>query len=153
MDLPHRPVAVIFDMDGLIFDTEALYQEAIVAAAGDVGQRMTPAIFHSMIGRPWLQTRQFLVEHYGSSFPVDEFRAAWHRHFDVIVATRLSLKPGVVELLDTLDNLHLPRAIATSSAHRTVQHHLTAHDLEERFHDVVAHAATTRPASRLPIPI
>jgi HAD superfamily hydrolase (TIGR01509 family) len=146
--LPHRPLAVIFDMDGLIFDTETLYQEAIMAAAIDVGQEMTPAIFHSMIGRPWLQTRRFLLEHYGSSFPIDEFRAAWHRHFDVIVATRLSLKPGVVELLGTLDEFGLPRAIATSSSHQTARHHLTAHDLVDRFHQVVAHGdyAAGKPA-------
>jgi HAD superfamily hydrolase (TIGR01509 family) len=148
VELPRRPAAVIFDMDGLLFDTEALYQEAIMTAAGDVGREMTPAIFHSMIGRPWLQTRQFLLEHYGSSFPVDEFRAAWHRHFDVIVATRLALKPGAVELLDTLDALDLPRAIATSSSHRTAQHHLTAHELVDRFHQVVAHGdyAAGKPA-------
>jgi len=143
MPLPRRPAAVIFDMDGLIFDTEVLYQEAIMAAADEVGQPMTPEIFRSMIGRPWLQTRQFLVEHYGDAFAVDQFRAAWHRHFDVIVATRLSLKPGVLELLDALDRLKLPRAIATSSAHRTVQHHLAAHDLARRFHHVVAHGDYT----------
>ena len=138
MKLPHRPEAVIFDLDGLLFDTESLYQEAIMAAADDVGQEMTPAIFHSMIGRPWLLTRAFLVEHYGSSFPVDEFRAAWNRHFDVIVKTRLALKPGVLELLDALDTLGLPRGIATSSSHKTVQHHLGAHDLGDRFHHIVA---------------
>ncbi|MDP2331782.1 MAG: HAD family phosphatase [Reyranella sp.] len=138
MDLPRRPAAIIFDLDGLLFDTESLYQEAIMAAADDVGQEMTPAIFHSMIGRPWLQTRAFLVDHYGSSFPIDEFRAAWHRHFDVIVETRLAVKPGTLELLDALDTLHLPRGIATSSSHKTVQHHLAAHGLGGRFHEIVA---------------
>lgn len=138
MELPRCPEAVIFDLDGLLFDTESLYQEAIMAAADDVGQQMTSAIFHSMIGRPWLQTRAFLVSHYGSSFPVDEFRAAWNRHFDVIVETRLAVKPGVVELLDALDALALPRGIATSSSHKTVQHHLGAHDLGDRFHHIVA---------------
>ncbi|MDP3160679.1 MAG: HAD family phosphatase [Reyranella sp.] len=148
MVLPRRPAAVIFDLDGLLFDTESLYQEAIMAAADDVGQEMTPAIFHSMIGRPWLQTRAFLVEHYGSSFPVDDFRAAWNRHFDVIVETRLAMKPGVVELLDALDALALPRGIATSSSHKTVQHHLGAHMLGERFHQIVAHGdyAAGKPA-------
>jgi HAD superfamily hydrolase (TIGR01509 family) len=109
---------------------------------------MTPAIFHSMIGRPWLKTRRFLLEHYGSSFPIDEFRAAWHRHFDVLMATRLSLKPGVVELLGTLDEFGLPRAIATSSSHQTARHHLMAHDLVDRFHQVVAHGdyAAGKPA-------
>ena len=138
MELPRRPAAVIFDLDGLLFDTESLYQEAIMAAADDVGQEMTPAIFHSMIGRPWLLTRAFLVEHYGSSFPVDDFRAAWNRHFDAIVETRLAVKPGTHELLDALDALGLPRGIATSSSHKTVQHHLGAHGLGERFHQIVA---------------
>jgi HAD superfamily hydrolase (TIGR01509 family) len=138
MELPRRPAAVIFDLDGLLFDTESLYQEAIMAAAADVGQEMTPAIFHSMIGRPWLLTRAFLVEHYGSSFPVDDFRAAWNRHFEVIVETRLAVKPGTHELLDALDALGLPRGIATSSSHKTVQHHLGAHGLGGRFHQIVA---------------
>jgi HAD superfamily hydrolase (TIGR01509 family) len=138
MELPRRPAAVIFDLDGLLFDTESLYQEAIMAAADDVGQEMTPAIFHSMIGRPWLLTRAFLVEHYGSSFPVDDLRAAWNLHFEVIVETRLAVKPGTHELLDALDALGLPRGIATSSSHKTVQHHLGAHGLGGRFHQIVA---------------
>jgi len=136
--LPRRPAAVIFDLDGLLFDTESLYQDAIMAAAGELGHDMTPAIFRTMIGRPLVQTRAFLLEQYGSAFPVDELFATWHRHFAVIVETRLAVKPGVVELLDALDTLGLPRGIATSSSHKTVQHHLGAHDLAGRFHKIVA---------------
>jgi beta-phosphoglucomutase-like phosphatase (HAD superfamily) len=64
------------------------------------------------------------------------------------VATRLFLKPGVVELPGTLDEFGLPRAIATSSSHQTARHHLTAHDLVDRFHQVVAHGdyAAGKPA-------
>lgn len=136
--LPRRPSAVIFDLDGLLFDTEQLYQDAIMAAAIELGHDMTPAIFRTMIGRPLAQTRAFLSETYGNSFPVDELLAAWHRHFAEIVETRLAVKPGVHELLDTLDMLALPRGIATSSSHKTVQHHLGAHNLGSRFHHVVA---------------
>ena len=138
MKLPHRPAAVIFDLDGLLFDTESLYQDAIMTAAGELGHDMTPAIFRTMIGRPLAQTRAFLLEQYGSSFPVEDLLAAWHRHFAVIVETRLAVKPGVLELLDALDTLGLPRGIATSSSHKTVQHHLGAHDLGGRFHHIVA---------------
>jgi HAD superfamily hydrolase (TIGR01509 family) len=50
----------------------------------------------------------------------------------------LAVKPGTHELLDALDALGLPRGIATSSSHKTVQHHLGAHGLGGRFHQIVA---------------
>ena len=65
--------------------------------------------------------------------------AAWVGHFWLIAETRLALKPGAVELLDTLDALRMPRAIATSSSHRTVQRHLATHDLTGRFDAIVGH--------------
>ena len=51
---------------------------------------------------------------------------------------QLRLKAGVVELLDVLDELGLPRAIATSSRHEDVRHHLSAHGLLDRFRAIVA---------------
>ena len=44
-----------------------------------------------------------------------------------------------IELLDLLDDLQLPRAIATSSRHEDARHHLGAHGLHDRFHAIVAH--------------
>jgi beta-phosphoglucomutase-like phosphatase (HAD superfamily) len=80
-----------------------------------------------------------LLSHFGETFPVDAFQETWVRHFWVIAETRLELKPGVLELLDTLDGLRLPRAIATSSSRRTVERHLTAHHLLGRFNEIVGH--------------
>ncbi|HWB48934.1 MAG TPA: HAD family phosphatase [Stellaceae bacterium] len=137
MILPRMPAAVVFDMDGLLFDTEALYQEAASLAAAEGGHDISSGVIDRLIGVPWLQGRLLLLEHFGESFPVEDFEAAWLRHFWVIAEDRLTLKPGVAELLDTLDALRLPRAIATSSSHRTVHHHLAAHGLAERFHAIV----------------
>jgi HAD superfamily hydrolase (TIGR01509 family) len=138
MNLPRQPAAVIFDMDGLLFDTESLYQEAGGLAARDIGHELTPELFRSLVGLPWPQATTLLVKHFGASFPVDVFSNTWRGHFNAIVDTRLVLKPGVLELLDRLDELGLPRGIATSSSHKTVQHHLAAHDLAGRFHKIVA---------------
>jgi HAD superfamily hydrolase (TIGR01509 family) len=148
MKLPRQPAAVIFDMDGLLFDTEKLYGEAILSAAAEVGCAMSPDVFHRLVGTPWHASRVFLLDHYGPTFPVEELRVAWMRHFDLLVAADLPLKTGVLELLDLLDELRLPRAIATSSSHRTVQHHLAFHRLADRFHRIVAHGdyATSKPA-------
>jgi HAD superfamily hydrolase (TIGR01509 family) len=139
MPLPFSPAAIVFDMDGVLFDTEALYEEAILVAAKEVGQDFEPTLFRRLLGGSWRENRAVLLNHLGDAFPIDELHAAWMRHFDAMADTRLRLKPGAVELLDTLDALRLPRAIATSSFHQHVQHHLAACGLAGRFNAIVAH--------------
>ncbi|MGI4939833.1 MAG: HAD family hydrolase [Janthinobacterium lividum] len=142
------PAAVVFDMDGLLFDTEALYGEAFTQAASDRGYDMPSPVFLTMVGHPWPVNRVQLLDHYGPAFPVDEFGEAVRQHFSSMADARLRLKPGVFELLDVLDELRLPCAIATSSKHDTVRHHLAAYALHGRFHAVVAHGdyAASKPA-------
>jgi HAD superfamily hydrolase (TIGR01509 family) len=139
MKLPRQPAAVVFDMDGLIFDTEALYQEAFQAASTVGGHDLPTEVIQRTIGVPWTRSRVLLLEEMGSDFPVDQYFAQMIRHFELLAATQLRLKPGVVELLDFLDQLDMPRCIATSSAHSTVQSHLSAHGLADRFHAVIGH--------------
>lgn len=136
--LPRRPAALVFDMDGLIFDTETLYRQAIFAAAAEGGHAMTPALFLSMLGNPWARNRALLLRAFGAGFAVEAFRDEWVRHFAALTLDRQFLKPGVLALLDRLDALGLPRAIATSSSHASAAHHLAAHGLAGRFHHVVA---------------
>jgi len=139
MKLPHIPAALIFDMDGLIFDTEALYQQAFLAASNAGGHNLPITLIQSTIGVPWAKSRLLILEQMGPDFPVDQYGEAVTDHFTVLASNQLRLKPGVIELLDVLDQLKLPRCIATSSAHSTVQSHLSAHGLADRFHAVIGH--------------
>lgn len=148
MHLPRAPAAVVFDMDGLLFDTERLYGQAFRSAGAELGYAVSDEVFIRLIGTSWLGNKAILLEHYGPEFPAEELGTIWMRHFRALIETALPLKPGALELLDALDELGLPRAIATSSSRRTVQHHLDFHGLADRFHEVVAHGdyAAGKPA-------
>jgi len=132
--LPRVPRAVVFDMDGLLFDTEALYRRTFVAAGTEVGCVASDDMFLALVGTPWTLGRAMLLERHGPAYPVDRLAEVWMRRFKELAETDLAMKPGVSELLDRLDALALPRAIATSSSRRTADHHLAAHALTHRFH-------------------
>lgn len=148
MTLPRAVMAVVFDMDGLLFDSERLYAETILTAAREVGCPMSHDVFLQLVGRSRDTNHRFLIEHYGADYPLEALIAAWGRHFQALAASDLRLKPGALALLDLLDELGLPRAIATSSTHAAVRRNLERHRLVDRFHRVVAHGdyATGKPS-------
>jgi HAD superfamily hydrolase (TIGR01509 family) len=139
MTLPRPVAAVVFDMDGVLFDTETLYEKAALAAAREIGVEMTSAFFRNTVGSPWPVVRQLLLDRFGPDLAVDELSEISGRHFRELTDTREILKPGVRELLDLLDARELPRAIATSSSRSTVERHLQRHGLIERFAGIAAH--------------
>jgi HAD superfamily hydrolase (TIGR01509 family) len=144
MTLPYRPSAVIFDMDGLLFDTEALWQEALLAAAAEGGHEVPDEVFTKSIGVRRSQCGDLFLAHFGEDFRFEDFHANWRRHFWRIGEHRPALKPGVLELLDALDQVRLPRGIATSSSRATVERHLTSHGLMGRFDQIVCRGDTER---------
>ena len=139
MPLPREPRAVIFDMDGLIFDTESLYRDAVIATAIEAGHDMPLDFYLATIGLSMQATRSAFDGRFGQGFAFDNFWQAASQRFVAAAETQLRLKAGVVELLDVLDDLALPRAIATSSHREHAQHHLDAFGLSDRFHAVIAH--------------
>jgi HAD superfamily hydrolase (TIGR01509 family) len=130
--------AVVFDMDGLLVDSETVYRDAMISVAKDRGLEMPSALFLKLVGLPWAANVPMLMDHYGADFDPDSFRLAATTRFYELAEAEIALKSGVVEVLDELDRLGLPRGIATSSRHQDVEHHIGHHGLRERFHTVVA---------------
>ncbi|WP_082494069.1 HAD family hydrolase [Methylobacterium sp. Leaf106] len=139
MPFPQAIAAVIFDMDGLLFDTERLYFEAMRMAADELGTSLTPEIIYHTIGLPVANCNVIWAEHFGPNFEAASFWAVTSRNFKMLAENDLRLKAGAIELLDLLDRLKLPRAIATSTDRMTVDHHLAKVGLSERFDAIVAY--------------
>src|SRR5205085_601294 len=106
-----------FDMDGLLFDTEPLWARSLMAASAAHGFLITEDQQRPMLGCSWPTIGTMLLELHGRHFPVDRVRSDLLAHFHELAHTELTMKPGLPELVDYLDELDLPFAIATSSNH------------------------------------
>ena len=133
-----RPIrAVVFDMDGLLIDSEGLVREGVIRAARGMGKDMPMSVTARMIGTPLAECMRVLAEHFGPGFDMDAFLLAERRETQALFAEGVALKAGVIELLDHLGELGLPRAVATSSGRGAVEAHLGGHGVLSRFDAVI----------------
>ena len=138
MVFPRKVLAVVFDMDGLLIDTEVVWRDSMFGEARARGLELPIATFKRMIGSPRPATRRILLEQFGEAFPVEDYLEGAGRRFHELLDVESLLKAGVVELLDLIDHLGLPKAIATSSGHDAVRLHLGPSGLLARFDAVIA---------------
>lgn len=107
--------AVVFDMDGTLLDTEAVFRDIVFDVCGSLGFEMTDEVHLAMVGSSHEATNRLLVEAYGVSFPYTIFdekcRELMHHH----MAEAVPIKEGVTEMLDELRARGIPAAVATSS--------------------------------------
>lgn len=132
------PAAVVFDMDGLLLDTEPLYQTAWSRAATALGYTLRDEVNRSLIGLSEPASLQVLHKQFGNGFSARAFRSLCAQYWKASVDKHgVRIKPGAIQLLNFLDSETIPFAIATSSHRHNALLSLRGAGLAHRFHIVV----------------
>lgn len=129
--------AVVFDLDGLMFNTEELYDEVGEALLRPRGHRFTAELKDAMTGRPAIIALQIMIDHHALDATVQQLQAETDRVFPKILEQKLSPMPGLLPLLDALEAANMPKAIATSSSRRYAARILDAFNVASRFEFVL----------------
>jgi HAD superfamily hydrolase (TIGR01509 family) len=107
---------VIFDMDGLLIDTELSYAHAWKHAALAFGVELDRDFLHSLFGRHATDVEQCLAGAIGDTFDRQRFFAQaerlWHEH---VARHGIPLMPGAEFILEALEQAAVPFAVATNS--------------------------------------
>ncbi|MFM7291665.1 MAG: HAD family hydrolase [Planctomycetia bacterium] len=138
-----RIEAVAFDLDGLLVNTEQLYQHVGAELLRRRGRSFEPDLLDAMMGRPQQVSLAIMIEWHGLTDTVDTLAAETHEIFRGLLDTELRTMPGVVELLDLLDHRGIARGVATSSGPDFAHDVLGRVGLHERFAFVLTSADVT----------
>lgn len=130
--------AVVFDMDGVIFDSE----RAVMQCWKEVASRHNiPNIEKAILactGTTMVRTREIMLNLYGADFPYDEYAressAIFHSRYD---GGRLPMKPGVKELLTFLKERGKKIALASSTRQQVVTDELRDAGIIEYFDRII----------------
>ena len=129
-----RPAAVVFDMDGLLLDTERIVLDGFLHACRAHGVHPNPDAYLRCIGTTMERTRELLIEGYGQDFPYDAIVASWNDYCDEHIVRRPPpLKPGARIVLERLRGYAVPCALATATLDPEASERLVSVGIDDFF--------------------
>ena len=130
--------AVIFDMDGLMIDSERVTYNEYVKKLAQLGHHdFTEELYRNCLGKNKQGICQVFIDHYGQDFPMDEVWDDVHVWIDESLRQYVPKKKGLVELLEYLKANNYKTIVATSSGRARVDEILKNGNLTEYFDDSI----------------
>ncbi len=129
--------AIVFDMDGLMFNTEEVYTAVGTELLRRRGCAFTAELKDAMMGLRPQPSFETMIRYCRLTETWEELAVESNRLFISLLGDRLSPMPGLPELLDALEGARMPKAIATSSSRELVEECLRPFDLQRRFRFVL----------------
>ncbi|AKC86444.1 HAD family hydrolase [Pseudoxanthomonas suwonensis] len=142
--LPFLPDAVIFDMDGLMLDSERAINACMARAALELGHDLPETLWLQMIGGGDGLCRRLLAERIGDAATVVLLERV-ETMYDAVADAGIDHRPGVVDLLELLVARRIPRAVATSTRRPLAMRKLAAAGLLRYFDAVCTSSDVARP--------
>ena len=125
---------VIFDMDGLMIDTESITKKCLAKALNDIGHELPDELFNKLLGRDANADRHYLTTHYGKDFDFDKtINKTLDYRDEHIKKYGIQMKKGLLHILDALDEINMKKCIATSSIRTMMEKKLSGLNLLHRF--------------------
>ncbi|EMF0285203.1 HAD family phosphatase [Enterococcus hirae] len=133
--------AVIFDMDGLLFDTEIVYYEASQMVADQMGFPYDKELYLKYLGvsdeEVWANYHQIFASFEKNN--VQRFiNDAYEETIRRFSLGAVQLKPGVIELLDFLEEHRIPKVVASSNQRHIIELLLEKNQLTNYFETIVS---------------
>jgi HAD superfamily hydrolase (TIGR01509 family) len=128
------PLAVVFDMDGLLLDSERLCREIFAVVVEEKGLTFDADLYGRCIGTTHAGTREILEHGYGAALEYPALEREWMgRYHDRVMNEPVALKPGALELLEALGVREIQLALATSTESRVAERKLDLAGLDSFF--------------------
>ncbi|MGX7150887.1 HAD family hydrolase [Enterococcus ureasiticus] len=138
---------VIFDMDGLLFDTELIYYQSSQKIADAMNIPYSKEVYLEFVGVSDEEVQENyhrIYKDFGKE-KVDEFiQRSYDDTYQVFEAGEVPLKEGVLDLLDYLDQQEIPRIVASSNVRPAIELLLDGAGIKERFSGIVSAEDVTR---------
>lgn len=128
--------AVVFDMDGVIFDTERLVLESWAKTGEEHGIIGTDAVCRKCLGTTYEVSKQIFLDHYGADFPYEAYKEEMRTYFCQAIEKEIPLKTGIREILEYLHENKFKVGLASSTRRAVVLDELERANLTEYF-DVI----------------